>query len=51
MTRVHVSDRVGASEQCLGALPGGGDISGRVQQSSPQPAAVGAPPYQPIFCL
>ena len=43
MTRVHVSgpghvqDR--ASEQCLaGALPGGSDTAGPVQQSSPQPA-------------
>ena len=28
--------------------PGGDDIGGPVQQSSPQPAAVGAPPYRPI---
>ena len=52
-TRVHVSDqvRVGGSEQRLGALPGGDDFGGWVQQSSPQPAAVGALPYQPTYGL
>ena len=28
------------------SAPGGDDIGGRMQQSSPQPAAVGAPPYR-----
>ena len=51
MTRVHVRDHVGVSEQCLGALPGGSDIGCPVQQSLPQPAAVGAPPYRPKIGL
>ena len=51
MTHVDVNDHVGVSEQCLGALPGGGDIVGPVQQPLPKPAAVRAPPYRPMYVL
>ena len=35
----------------LGSRPGINDIGGPVQQSSPLPAAVGAPPYLPMYGL
>ena len=50
-THVHVSRHVGVSEQWLGTRTGGDDIGGPVQPTSPQPAAVKAPPYRPIYGL
>ena len=46
MTLAHASDHVGRKQR-LGALAGGDDSGGPVQQSSSQPAALGAPPYRP----
>ena len=46
MNRGHVSDHVGGW-----ALPGGNDVGGLAQQSSPQSAAVGVPPYRPTHGL
>ena len=51
VTHVHVSGHVGVSEQRLGSRPGGDDISCPFLQSSPHPAAVGAPPYRPVHGL
>ena len=41
------------TRRSVGAVtrPGGDDIGGPVQQSSPQPAAVGTPPYRPMLGL